>query len=106
MKAPYLALVILSSCASEVSLDSGEVDQDLYPSLICAHPNTPYEAQIQAQYPDEDYTQVELVVEQGGEFWIGKLKPPNDRQVMWHMTMQLLNFDCQTPYIWNFVPQD
>lgn len=106
MKTSYLFLAIFTACASEVQEDSGEIEQDLYPALICAHPNTPYEAQIQAQYPDDDYLKVELVIEQSEEFWIGELKPPNSRNPMWHMTMQLLNFDCKLPYNWNFVPQD
>lgn len=107
MKMICLFLVILASCAPEVLEDSGEIKQESYPSLICEHPNTPYEAQIQAEYPDDDeYLSVELVIEQGGEFWIGSLNPPNSRNPMWHTTMQILNFDCQTPYVWDFVPQD
>lgn len=106
MKMICLFLVILTSCATSSFEDSGELNQESYPSLDCEHPNTPYEAQIQAEYPDDEYLSVELVIEQRSEFWIGELKPPNSRNPMWHMTMQILDFDCRTPYIWNFFPKD
>lgn len=106
MKMSWLFLVIFTSCAPQTSEDSGEIKQEIYSNLTCDHPNTPYEAQIQAEYPDDDYLSVELVIEQSGEFWIGELKPPHNQNPMWNMTMQILNFNCQTAYAWNFFPQD
>lgn len=106
MKAFDLFLLFLASCATEISEDSGKVSQDDDPEFICDHPDSPYEARIQAEYPDNNYLKVELVLEQEEKFWLGELKPPNGRNTMWHMSMQLLNFDCRSPYIWNFIPQD
>lgn len=106
MKALTLFLVLITGCSEDLTDDTAPISEELYPSMICAHPNTPYEAQIQALYPDEGYEKVEIVIEQEEEFWIGLLKEPTPRQPMWHLTMHLLNFDCRSEYTWNFVPQD
>ena len=99
----FISLITLVAC-SQVDydkIDTGDVEE-----VVCSHPNSQFEAQIEISYPDNDFVSVEFVLGQNEEFWITDLQRPNEKVSTWHTTMQILEFDCHADFTYDFVIEE
>jgi len=99
----FILSMLLAGCSQgdHVTLDTGTFEE-----VVCSHPSTQFEARVEVNYPDEDFTSVEFVLGQNGEFWIADLQSPNEDVTTWHATMQILEFDCYTDFTYDFVTEE
>jgi len=95
----FILLSLLAGC-SQVDYDT--LDTGTFEEVVCSHPSSQFEAQVDVNYSDEDFTSVEFVLGQNEEFWIADLRRPNEEVTTWHATMQILEFDCYTDFTYDF----
>ena len=93
---------LLAGC-SQVGYDT--LDTGTFEEVVCSHPSSQFEAQVEVNYQDEDFSSVEFVLGQDEEFWIADLQRPNEDVETWHATMQILEFDCYTDFTYDFVTE-
>jgi hypothetical protein len=99
----FISLITLVAC-SQVdydNIDTGDIEE-----VVCSHPSSQFEAQIEINYPDNDFLSVEFVLGQNEEFWVVDLLRPNEAISTWHTTMQILEFDCNTDFTYDFIVQE
>lgn len=99
----FILSSLLVGC-SQVDYDT--LDTGTFEEVVCSHPSSQFEAQVDVNYPDKDFTSVEFVLEQNKEFWIADLQRPNEDVTTWHATMQIFEFDCFTDFIYDFVTEN
>jgi len=99
-------LVLLSLLVGCSQADYDVIDTGAFEEVVCSHPNSQFEAQVEVNYQDEDFTSVEIILGQNEEFWIADLQRPNEDVTTWHATMQILEFDCYTDFTYNFVTEN
>ena len=75
-------------------------------SVMCSHPTSQFEAQVEVNYRDRDYAGVEFVLEQRGEWWVVELWQPNEQIDTWHTTMQIFEFDCTDEWTYDFIVEE
>lgn len=78
--------------------DSGDTVE-----VMCSHPVSQFEAQVEVSYADGGYTGVEFVLGQHEEWWVVDLWQPNEQINTWHTTMQILEFDCNNEWTYDFI---
>ena len=79
-------------------LDSGDTTE-----VVCEHPASQFEAQIDVVYPDYNGLEgVEFILEQG-DFWTVWLQAPDDDNPYWHTRMQIYEFSCAEPFYYDFI---
>ena len=99
-------LVLSSLLVGCSQADYDVIDTGAFEEVVCSHPNSQFEAQVEVNYQDEDFTSVEIILGQNEEFWIADLQRPNEDVTTWHATMQILEFDCYTDFTYNFVTEN
>ena len=99
----FILSSLLAGC-SQVDYDT--LDTGTFEEVVCSHPSSQFEAQVEVNYQDEDFSSVEFVLGQDEEFWIADLQRPNEDVATWHATMQILEFDCYTDFTYDFVAEN
>lgn len=99
----FILLMPLVAC-SKIDYDS--FDTGTSEEVICSHPSSQFEAQLEVNYYDNDFESVEFILSQNEEFWITDLQRPNEDISTWHTTMQILEFDCHTEFTYDFVVEE
>ena len=72
MRLVFLFSLAACSQASD-GLDTGYIED-----VVCSHPSSQFEAQVEVNYRDNGFDSVEFVLEQSEEFWFVELQPPNE----------------------------
>ena len=73
-------------------------------AVICSHPISQFEAQIDIVYGDEpSIVSIEFALEQYEEWWVIDLNPPNDDDLNWSHRMQIYEFTCSEPFYYDFI---
>ena len=99
-------LILSSLLAGCSQADYDVIDTGAFEEVVCSHPSSQFEAQVEVNYQDEDFTSVEFILGQNEEFWIADLQRPNEDVTTWHATMQILEFVCYTDFTYNFVTEN
>lgn len=99
----FISLMTLVACSKidYDSLDTGNSEE-----VVCSHPSSQFEAQLEVSYHDNNFTSVEFILSQNEEFWITDLQRPNEKVSTWHTTMQILEFDCHADFTYDFVIEE
>ena len=63
----FILSSLLAGC-SQVDYDT--LDTGTFEEVVCSHPSSQFEAQVEVNYQDEDFSSVEFVLGQDEEFWI------------------------------------
>ena len=99
----FILLMPLVACSK---IDYDRFDTGTSEEVICSHPSSQFEAQLEVNYYDNDFESVEFILSQNEEFWITDLQRPNEDISTWHTTMQILEFDCHTEFTYDFVVEE
>jgi len=99
----FILLFPLVACSK---VDYDDLDTGTFKEVICSHPNSQFEAQVEVNYSDDGFTSVEFVLGQNDEFWITGLKRPDEDVMTWNATMQILEFDCYANFTYDFIVED
>ena len=92
-------LFSLAACSQAPDgLDTGYIED-----VVCSHPSSQFEAQVEVNYRDDGFDSVEFVLEQSGEFWFVELQPPSEEVVDWYTKMQIIEFDCYSDFTYDFI---
>ena len=97
MRLVFLFSLAACSQASD-GLDTGYIED-----VVCSHPSSQFEAQVEVNYRDNGFDSVEFVLEQSEEFWFVELQPPNEEVFDWHTKMQIIEFDCYSDFTYDFI---
>lgn len=98
MMRPFF-LFSLAAC----SLAPDDLDTGYTEDVVCSHPSSQFEAQVEVNYRDDGFDSVEFVLEQNEEFWFVELQPPSEEVADWHTKMQIIEFDCYSDFTYDFI---
>ena len=95
--------LLLAGCLVQEQ-DTGDDNNFPVESVRCTHPDSNYEAVVEATVEDDyGWQDIYFQIHQGDETWDTLLWAPSEEDAVWRTRMQLIELNCRIEYDYDFV---
>jgi len=98
-----VVILVLTGCSAQERDAEHENDFPIE-SVSCTHPDSDYEAVVEAAVEDDyKWEDIHFEIYQGEEVWDTLLWRPGEEDPDWRTRMQIMELDCRTGYDYDFL---
>ena len=104
MKACDAAVILVLAGCSAQERDAEYENDFPIESVSCTHPDSDYEAVVEAVVEDDyEWEDIHFQIYQGEEIWDTLLWKPGEEDPDWRTRMQIMELDCRSGYDYDFL---